>query len=125
MLMDWLAGVPNTLAASPLFRALALALPVVITVAAIAGWRQRVEGAGQLALFGIVVCLWLGLPWHSTYLELQQASLVLSILCWFWLLLAWARHVLGDWPAPIWGHWLVGTLLWLLPLTGAIVLIRG
>lgn len=121
----WLLASLDLLAASPLFRALALAIPVAITVAAIAGWRQRVEGAAPLALFGIVTCLWLGIPWRFAYAELEQASLFLSVLLWFWLLLAWGRHVLGDWPAPIWGHWLVGTLLWVLPLSGVIVLIRG
>ncbi|PLL13566.1 hypothetical protein C0V75_09415 [Tabrizicola sp. TH137] len=121
----WLEQALSLLSASAAFRSLALAIPLAITVAALAGWRQRVEGAGQLALFGLFVCLWLAMPWTFAYLELQQASLALSLLCWFWLLLAWARHVLGDWPAPIWGHWLVGTLLWVLPVTGAIVLIRG
>lgn len=121
----WLEQALALLSASAAFRSLALAIPLAITVAALAGWRQRVEGAGQLALFGLLVCLWLATPWTFAYLELQQASLALSILCWFWLLLAWARHVLGDWPAPIWGHWLVGTLLWVLPVTGAIILIRG
>lgn len=113
------------LSASAVFRALALAVPVAITVAALAGWRQRVEGAGPLALFGIVVCLWIGAPLDLPYAELRQAGLALSVLCWFWLLWAWGRHVLGDWPAPIWGHWLVGTLLWVLPVTGFVVLIRG
>ncbi|MBD1205046.1 MAG: hypothetical protein H9533_13075 [Rhodobacteraceae bacterium] len=121
----WADQAMALLVASALFRGLALAVPVAITVAAIAGWRQRVEGAGQLAIFGILTCLWLGIPWDFAYLELQQASLMMSVLCWFWLLMAWARHVLGDWPAPIWGHWLVGTLLWVLPLTGVILLIRG
>lgn len=124
-MLAWLAEAPTLLAASALFRALVLGVPVAITVAAIAGWRQRVEGAGQLALFGIALCLWLALPWQPAYAELQQTSLLISVLCWFWLLLGWGRHVLGDWPAPIWGHWLVGTLLWMLPLTGAILLIRG
>ncbi|MCZ8335102.1 MAG: hypothetical protein O9328_12630 [Rhodobacteraceae bacterium] len=121
----WADQAMALLVASALFRGLALAVPVAITVAAIAGWRQRVEGAGQLAIFGILTCLWLGIPWDFAYQELQQASLMMSVLCWFWLLMAWARHVLGDWPAPIWGHWLVGTLLWVLPLTGVILLIRG
>ena len=121
----WADQAMALLTASALFRALALAVPVAITVAAIAGWRQRVEGAGQLAIFGILTCLWLGFPRDFAYLELQQASLLLSVLSWFWLLMAWARHVLGDWPAPIWGHWLVGTLLWVVPVTGIIVLIRG
>lgn len=121
----WADRAMALLAGSPLFRILALAVPVAITVAAIAGWRQRVEGAGPLALFGIITCLWLALPVTFAYVELEQASLALSLLCWFWLVLAWARHVLGDWPAPIWGHWLVGTLLWVLPVTGIVLLIRG
>lgn len=121
----WLHQAMTLLSASAPVRALVVAVPVAITVAAIAGWRQRVEGAGPLALFGTAFCLWLGLPWTPAYLELQQAGLVLSILCWFWLIWAWARHVLGEWPAPIWGHWVVGTLLWILPLIAGLVLLLG
>ena len=83
------------------------------------------EGAGQLALFACAFCLWLILPLHPAYLELQQSSLVFSILCWFWLVWAWARHVLGEWPAPIWGHWIVGTFLWVLPVAALVVLLLG
>ena len=69
--------------------------------------------------------LWLVLPLRFSFVELQQASLVFSILCWLWLLWAWGKHVIGEWPAPIWGHWIVGTLLWVLPLTAVIVLMIG
>ena len=82
-------------------------------------------GGYRSALAACAFCLWLILPWHPAYLELQQASLILSILCWLWLVWAWARHVLGEWPAPIWGHWIVGTLLWILPLCGILALVLG
>ncbi|ESW59894.1 MAG: hypothetical protein Q27BPR15_14900 [Rhodobacter sp. CACIA14H1] len=121
----WLEHAMTTLSASGPVRGLVAAVPVAITVAGIAGWRQRVEGAAPIALFGIAFCLWLAMPWNFAYLELRQTSLVLSILCWIWLVWAWARHVLGEWPAPIWGHWIVGTLLWVLPLTAGIVLLLG
>ena len=124
-MQDWATQIPALLSASAPVRGLIAAIPVAIAVAALAGYRQRVEGSGPLALFAGAFCLWLVLPWKPAYPELQQASLATSILCWFWLVSAWLRHVLGDWPAPIWGHWLVGTLLWVLPVTGAILLIRG
>lgn len=123
--MGWLEQALPLLSGSRAVRFLAVAVPVAITVAAIAGWRQKVEGAGPLALWGGLFCLWLGVPWHPAYLELQQAGLALSILCWLWLVWAWGKHVLGEWPAPIWGHWLVGTLLWVLPVTAGLVLLLG
>lgn len=121
----WAQTALALLSASAPVRGLVAAVPVAIAVAAMAGWRQRVEGSGPLALFAIAFCLWLVLPWRPAYEELQQASLATSMLCWVWLVWAWGRHVLGDWPAPIWGHWIVGTLLWVLPVVGAITLIRG
>jgi hypothetical protein len=33
--------------------------------------------------------------------------------------------VLGEWPAPIWGHWIVGTFLWVLPVAAVVVLLLG
>jgi hypothetical protein len=121
----WAEQALALLSGSGLIRALIAAIPVTIAVAALAGWRQRVEGAGQLALFACAFCLWLILPLQLNYLELQQSSFVFSILCWFWLVWAWARHVLGEWPAPIWGHWIVGTFLWVLPVAALVVLLLG
>ena len=115
-MQEWLDQSLVLLSASGPVRALVAAIPVAITVAAIAGWRQKVEGAAPIAAWGVLFCLWLVLPWQPAYQELRQASLVFSILCWLWLLQAWVRHVFGEWPAPIWGHWIVGTLLWMLPL---------
>jgi hypothetical protein len=79
----------------------------------------------MLALLGAAFCLWLAAPYRFAYVELQQTSLVFSILCWFWLLRGWLRHVLGEWPAPIWGHWIVGTLLLILPFATLALLIFG
>jgi hypothetical protein len=124
-MMDGLEQAVLHLSGSRPVRALIAAIPVAITVAAIAGWRQRVEGAARIAAYGAAFCLWLVLPLPSSYVEVQQASLVFSILCWLWLLWAWVKHVIGEWPAPIWGHWIVGTLLWVLPLTAVIVLLIG
>jgi hypothetical protein len=121
----WAEAALALLSSSGPVRGLVAAVPVAIAVAALAGWRQRVEGAGALALFSIAFCVWLVLPWRPAYTELQQTSLVFSILCWLWLVWAWGRHVLGDWPAPIWGHWIVGTLLWILPVVSILTLILG
>lgn len=113
------------LSGSALFRFLASAIPVSITVAAIAGWRSRVEGAGPLAVFGIIFCLWLVIPLHPSLPETRQLSLMTTILCWFWLVWGWGKHVFREWPSPIWGHWIVGTLLWVLPVTSAVLLYLG
>ena len=119
----WLEQALGQLSGSGAYRALLAAVPVAITVAAIAGWRQRVEGAGMLALQGAAFCLWLAVPYTFAYLELQQTSLVFSMLCWVWLVRGWLRHVLGEWSAPIWGHWIVGTLLLILPFATLALLI--
>jgi hypothetical protein len=121
----WLEQALGQLSGSAVYRALVLTVPVAITVAAIAGWRQRVEGAAALALQGAAFCLWLALPLSFAYVQLQQTSLIFSILCWLWLVLGWLRHVLGEWPAPIWGHWIVGTLLLILPFATLALLIFG
>jgi hypothetical protein len=121
----WAEQALALLSGSGLIRGLVAAIPVTIAVAALAGWRQRVEGAGLLALSACAFCLWIVLPWHPDYIELQQSSLVFSMLWWLWLVWAWARHVLGEWPAPIWGHWIVGTLLWVLPVATGAVLFLG
>ena len=113
------------LAGSALFRFMVSAIPVSITVAAIAGWRNRVEGAAPLAVFGICFCLWLVIPLHPSLPETQQLSLMTTILCWCWLVWGWAKHVFREWPSPIWGHWIVGTLLWVLPVTSAALLYLG
>lgn len=121
----WLEQALTLLSTSLPFRFVVGAIPVSITVAAIAGWRNRVEGAGALALFGSAFCIWLGLPWQPAYVELQQASFAGSILCWIWLVWGWGKHVFREWPSPIWGHWIVGTLLWVLPVTAVVVLLSG
>jgi hypothetical protein len=121
----WAEQALMLLSGSGLIRGLVAAIPAAIAVAAIAGWRQRVEGAALLALFACGFCLWLILPWRPAYVELQQTSLIFSMLCWLWLVWAWARHVVGEWPAPIWGHWIVGTLLWVLPATAIVILFVG
>jgi hypothetical protein len=100
---------------SAVLRLLLIGIPVSITVAAIAGWRKTVPGARGLALSGALLLIWLSLPVRFALLELRQLAQMLSILGWVWLLWAWVKHVLGDWPSPTWGHWLVGTLLCALP----------
>ncbi len=120
-----LDDVLTLLGTSPLLRGMAAAVPVTIAVAGFAGWRARVPNTLPLALWGLVLCLWIYLPIE---VHLQQVYIFrnfVSILGWLWLVKAWGRLVLTEWPAPIWAHWIVGTLLALLPLCGAVVLIRG
>lgn len=94
--------------------------PVAVTVAAIAGWRKSVPGAAMLASFGAAYCLWLLAPLGFTLPETRQLSQYASILGWLWLVVAWGRHVLTEWPTPMWGHWFAGTVLLALPLVGLV-----
>lgn len=120
-----LDDVLTVLGTSPLLRALAAAVPMAITVAGVAGWRARVPHTLPLAVWGLVLCLWIYAPVAVHLHQVEVFRNFVSILGWVWLVRAWGRLVLNEWPAPIWSHWIVGTLLLLLPLTGAVVLIRA
>lgn len=105
---------------SPVVVFLLLLAPMAVTVAAIASWRQAVSGAGMIALGGMVYCLWLFVPLQFALPEAVQLSRYVSILGWVWLMMAWGRHVLTEWPVPMWGHWLAGTVLMALPVAAVI-----
>jgi hypothetical protein len=109
---------------SAVLRALVMAVPVAITVSFFAGWREKVENALGPAIWGTLLCLLIVLPLDFTYPELDQLRWIVVILGWCWLVSSWARHVLGEWPAPIWAHWIVCTLLLALPVATTIALIR-
>lgn len=110
---------------SPMLLVLASAVPVAITVAGLAGWRAKVPGTLLLAVLGAGLCLWIFAPIPLAQEHLRSFRSYVAILGWGWLVQAWLRLVLTEWPAPIWTHWIVGTLLVLLPLAGGVVLIRG
>lgn len=113
--MDRLAQVVTlALTESAIVRALVMAVPVAITISFLAGWRARVENTLPTAIWGGLLCLWIVAPLRFELLELNQIRWIIVILGWVWLVAAWGRHVLGEWPEPIWGHWIVGTLLLLL-----------
>lgn len=120
-----LDSVLTVLGTSSLLRALAAAVPVAITVAGLAGWRARVPHTLPLAIWGVLLCLWIYAPIEVHLHQVEVFRNFVSILGWVWLVRAWGRLVLNEWPAPIWSHWMVGTLLLLLPLAGAVVLIRA
>jgi len=124
-MLVWLDQAAMILAASALLRGLALAVPVAITVAALAGWRNKVPGTVPLAIWGALLSLWLFVPIRFAMLELRQMGQMLSILGWLWLVGAWGRLVLGELPSPIWGHWIVGTLLLALGIAGIAVVVIG
>jgi hypothetical protein len=115
----------DLLGQSAALQALASAVPVAITVAGLAGWRARVPHTLPLAIWGLVLCLWIFAPVTLTEAQVLSFRNFVSILGWLWLVRGWGRLVLTEWPAPIWSHWIVGTLLVLLPLAGGVVLIRG
>jgi hypothetical protein len=115
----------DVLGQSPLLQAIASAVPAAIAVAGLAGWRARVPQTLPLALWGGLLCLWIFVPLPLTEPQVISFRHYVSILGWLWLVQAWGRLVLTEWPAPIWSHWIVGSLLVLLPLCGALVLIRS
>lgn len=110
---------------SVLLQTLASAVPLAIAIAGLAGWRTRVPHTLPLALWGGLLCLWIFAPVPLVEAQVISFRNYVSILGWLWLVRAWGRLVLTEWPAPIWAHWIVGTLLVLLPLTGGVVLIRA
>ncbi len=121
----FLLRVLDVLGQSALLQALVSAVPAAITVAGLAGWRARVPQTLPLALWGGLLCLWIFIP-----LPLEDAQVIsfrhyVAILGWLWLVRAWGRLVLTEWPAPIWSHWIVGSVLVLLPLAAVVVLIRS
>ncbi|MEY4981798.1 MAG: hypothetical protein RIR62_64 [Pseudomonadota bacterium] len=123
--MEGLAtGVTTILAQSGAMRALVVAVPVAITVSFLAGWRARVENTLPAAIWGGLLCLWIAAPVRFGLIEMNQLRWMVAILGWFWLVSAWVRHVLGEWPEPIWGHWIVGTLLLLLPIVAGVEAVR-
>ncbi|AWB48746.1 hypothetical protein HYN69_09680 [Gemmobacter aquarius] len=97
--------------------------PVAITVAAIASWRSAVRGASMIVAGGIAYCLWLMVPLGFALPELRQLSQFASILGWVWLMLAWGRLVLTEWPVPMWGHWIAGTVLLALPVVALVAVL--
>ena len=120
-----LVRVLDLLAHSPVLVTLAHAVAPAITVAGIAGWRAKVPGTLPLAVWGALLCLWLFAPVPLSAPDAVMFRNFVSILGWLWLVRSWGRLVLTEWPAPIWSHWIVGTLLVLMPLVAAVVLIRG
>lgn len=120
----WAEALSQVATGSPVVRAMIVAVPVAVTVSFLAGWRARVENTLAPAIWGALLCLWIGLPFRFEFAEMNQLRGFVSILGWLWLVMAWARHVLGEWPEPIWGHWIVGTLLTFLPVAIAVELIR-
>ena len=120
-----LVRVLDLLMHSPTLWVLASVVPVAITVAGLAGWRAKVPGTLALAVMGGLLCLWMFVPVPGLGEQLQSFRSYVAILGWVWLVQAWLRLVLTEWPAPIWTHWIVGTVLILLPMAGGVVLIRG
>lgn len=118
--MEALLARADIAAQSPAVQFLLLLVPVAITVAAIASWRKSVPGTAVLAASGVVYCLWLLVPLRFALAEARQLSQYASILGWLWLVIAWGRHVLTEWPVPMWGHWLAGTVLLVLPVAAVI-----
>lgn len=97
-----------------------LLTPVAITVATIASWRNAVPGAAMIAASGIAYCLWLLAPFDFALPETRLLSQYASVLGWLWLVAAWGRHVLTEWPVPMWGHWIAGTVLLALPFVALV-----
>lgn len=120
----WAEALAQVATDSPALRGLILAVPVAITVSFLAGWRARVENTLAPAIWGGLLCLWIGIPVRFDMHEMNLLRAIVAMLGWVWLVTAWARHVLGEWPEPIWGHWIVGTLLFFLPIVTGIELLR-
>lgn len=110
-------------AQSPVVLFLLYLSPVAISVAALASWRNAVPGAAIIAVSGMAYSVWLLVPFGFGITEARQVSAYASILGWIWLVMAWGRHVLTEWPAPMWGHWLAGTVLFALPFAIAIAML--
>lgn len=122
---DLVLRIVEVLTGSPLLWSLSLSVPVAITIAGLTGWRLQVPNALPLGIWGALLCLWMFPPLQFPYDELNQIRRMVSFLGWFWLVKAWSNFLSRDWPAPIWAHWIVGTLLLALGVSGAVILIRA
>lgn len=92
---------------SPILHWLLMTLPLTIGLAGIFGALEHEVGNRRLAVWAIVLLLWLFLPISFHDPLLSQLSSAISILGWLGLVKAWAQHVWQNRPTPIWTHALV------------------
>lgn len=92
---------------SPVMAGLLLMLPLTIALAGIVGAAERHSGNRRLALWAILLAIWLFLPLQFADPLAQQISGMVTILGWLGLVAYWARHVWHHWPSPVWAHALV------------------
>lgn len=119
---DFLA---RLLTPSPVMHWLVLLLPLTITLSGVLGAVEREPGNRRLALWAAALTVWLFLPLPYRDPQVAAVGRMVSILGWFLLVGAWARHVWLHRPTPVWVHGLVITHLVALAVGGVVALVRA
>ncbi|WP_395539701.1 hypothetical protein [Neotabrizicola sp. sgz301269] len=115
----------HLLTPSPVMHWLLLTLPLTITLSGIFGAVEGENGNRRLAVFAALMTVWLFLPLPYGDPQIAAVGEMVSILGWFLLVGAWARHVWIDRPAPVWVHALVITHLIAIAIACIVALIRA
>jgi hypothetical protein len=110
---------------SPIMLWLLLLLPATIALSGILGAAERETGNRRLALWALLLVIWLFLPLHPADPMAAEVTGAVSILGWLGLVGYWARHVWVNRPTPVWTHALVITHLVAIAVGGIVALLRA
>lgn len=109
---------------SPIMLWLLLLLPATIALSGILGAAERETGNRRLALWALLLVIWLFLPLRPVDPVAAEVTGTVSILGWLGLVGYWARHVWINRPTPVWIHAVVIAHLVAIAVGCGVALIR-
>lgn len=98
-------------------------LPLVIAIAGAASLNARSDDrilAFVQVISGVVLCLWMLLPWHPAEPEVIAVNRTVTIFAFGYVLQDWLREAWHSGLSPRWVHGLV--ILWILACVAAFAL---
>lgn len=110
---------------SPIMHWLLMLLPVTIAVSGIFGAAEREAGNRRIAVWALVLTLWLFLPYRIADPVMAPLGGMISILGWLGLVAFWARHVWVQRPTPVWAQGAVVTHLLAILVACVVALVRA